>query len=134
MNMPNAPSPLCVQCTAGEVDDIEQALLRCNKIKPGSDFFIETLKSEIPDLTLEHMEYLDVRSEDLFVPVCWNVEQSFMMLKKSRFTVTASKLHNMWKANVLLVHDIVENTSLAAPGGLAHRLQHHTVCNTSPPA
>ena len=36
MNMPNAaPSPLCVQCTAGEVDDIEHALLRCNKSSMG---------------------------------------------------------------------------------------------------
>ena len=26
------------------------------------------------------------------------------------------------------------NTSLAAPGALAHRLQRQTACNTSPPA
>ena len=59
MNMPNAPSPLCIQCAEGEVDDIEHALLRCNKIKPGADFLLETetLKSEIPDLTLEHIKF-----------------------------------------------------------------------------
>ena len=28
----------------------------------------------------------------------------------------------------------IRNTSLAAPGALAHRLQHRTTCNTSPPA
>ena len=27
-----------------------------------------------------------------------------------------------------------KNTSLAAPGALAHRLQRRTACNTSPPA
>ena len=68
MNMPNAPSPLCVQCTAGELDGIEHALLRCNKIKPGADFLLETLKSEIPDLTFERIKYLDFRCEDLLVP------------------------------------------------------------------
>ena len=26
-----------------------------------------------------------------------------------------------------------DNTSLAAPGALAYRLQRHTACNTSPP-
>ena len=62
--MPNAPSPLCVQCTAGEVDDIEHALLKCSK----SLFLLETLKSEIPDLTFEHKKYLDFRCEDLLVP------------------------------------------------------------------
>ena len=29
---------------------------------------------------------------------------------------------------------IMVNTSLAAPGALAHRLQRRTACNTSPPA
>ena len=68
MNKPIASSPLCVQCTAGEEDDIEYALLRCSKIKPGADFLLETLKSEIPDFTLERIIYLDFRSEDLLVP------------------------------------------------------------------
>ena len=68
MNKPFASSPLCVQCTAGEEDDIEYALLRCSKIKPGADFLLETLKSEIPDFTLERIKYLDFRSEDLLVP------------------------------------------------------------------
>ena len=31
-------------------------------------------------------------------------------------------------------NDFVFNTSLAAPGALAHRLQRRTACNTSPPA
>ena len=30
--------------------------------------------------------------------------------------------------------NLIHNTSLAAPGALAHRLQRRTVCNTSPPA
>ena len=47
------------------MDDIEHALLRCSKIKPGADFLLETLKSEIPDFTLERIKYLDFRSEDL---------------------------------------------------------------------
>ena len=35
-----------------------------------------------------------------------------------------------------IIHDYngkVLNTSLAAPGALAHRLQRRTACNTSPP-
>ena len=133
MNMPNAPSPLCVQCTAGEVDGIEHALLRCNKIKPGADFLLETLKSEIPDLTFERIKYLDFRCEDLLVPTyltaatlsqlwisryctrnfSWqsfraNVEQKILTLKKSKFTVAASKLQGMWDANIL-VNGTVEN-------------------------
>ena len=133
MNMPNASSPLCVQCTAGKLDDIEHALLRCSKIKPGADFLLKTLKSEIPDLTLERIKYLDFRTEDLLVPtyltaatlsqlwisrICsrnfsWqsirsNVEQSILLLRKSRYKVAASKLHCMWNANAL-VHDTVEN-------------------------
>ena len=133
MNMPNASSPLCVQCSAGELDDIEHALLRCKKIKPGADFLLETLRSEIPDLTFERIKYLDFRTEDLLVPTyltaatlsqLWisrlssrnfslqsvraNVEQNILTLRKTRFAVAASKLHSMWNANVL-VHDIVEN-------------------------
>ena len=46
----------------------EHALLRLGKINPGADFLLETLKSEIPDLTLERIKYLDFRSEDLLVP------------------------------------------------------------------
>ena len=133
MNMPNASSPICVQCIGGELDDVEHALLRCKKIKPGADFLLETLRSEIPDLTFERIKYLDFRTEDLLVPtyltaatlsqlwisrlctrnfslqsVLANVEQNIMTLSKSRFEVAASKLHSMWNANVL-VHDIVEN-------------------------
>ena len=133
MNMPNASSPLCVQCTAGKLDDIEHALLRGSKVKPGADFLLKTLKLEIPDLTLERIKYLDFRTEDLLVPTyltaatlsqLWisrlctrnfslqsvraNVEQNILTLRKSRFSVAASKLHSMWNANVL-VHDIVEN-------------------------
>ena len=129
MNMPNASSPLCVQCTAGELDDIEHALLRCNKIKPGVDFLLKALKTEIPDLTLDRIKYLDFRSEDLLVPTyltaatlsqlwisrfctrnfSWqsvraNVEQSILTLRKSRFTSAASKLQSMWIENV---HEIV---------------------------
>ena len=57
-----------VQCTAGEVDDIEHALPRCSKAKSGADYLLETLKSEIPDFTLEHIKYLDFRSKDLLIP------------------------------------------------------------------
>ena len=120
MNMPNAPLPLCVQCTEGKLDDIEHALLRCNKIKPGADFLLETLKSEIPDITFERIKYLDFRSEDLLVPtylttatlsqlwssrsctrnLSWNsvranVEQSILTLRKSRFASAASKLQQI---------------------------------------
>ena len=84
MNMPNASSPLCVQCTSGEVDDIEHALLRCSKIKPGADFLLEILKSEIPDLTLERIKYLDFRSEDLLVPT-YLTAATLSQLWNSRF-------------------------------------------------
>ena len=122
-----------VQCTAGGLDDFEHALLRCKKKQSGADFLLETLRSEIPDLTFERIKYLDFRTEDLLVPtyltaatlsqlwisrlctrnfslqsVLANVEQNIMTLSKSRFEVAASKLHSMWNANVL-VHDIVEN-------------------------
>ena len=125
MNMPNASSPLCVQCTAGELDDIEHALLRCSKVKPGADFLLKTLKLEIPDLTLERIKYLDFRTEDLLVPTyltaatlsqlwisrtctrnfSWqsvhsNVEQSILTLMKTRFSLAASRLQCMWNANV----------------------------------
>ena len=125
INMPNASSPLCVQCTAGELDDIEHALLRCSKVKPGEDFLLETLKLEIPDLTLERIKYLDFRTEDLLVPTyltaatlsqlwisrtctrnfSWqsvrsNVEQSILTLMKTRFSLAASRLQCMWNANV----------------------------------
>ena len=120
MNMPNAPSPQCVQCTAGKLDDVEHALLRCNKIKSGADFLLETLRSEIPDITFERIKYLDFRTEDLLVPTyltaatlsqLWNsrfstrnfswqsarasVEQSIMTLKKSRFDMAASRLQSI---------------------------------------
>ena len=107
--------------------------LGCDKIKPGADFLLETLKFEIPDLTLERIKYLvDFRCEDLLVPTyltaatlsqlwisryytrnfSWqsvrvNVEQNNLTLRKSRFTVAASKIHTIWNANVL-VHDTVE--------------------------
>ena len=111
------------------MDDIEHALLRCNKIKPGADLLLKSLKSEIPDLTLDRIKYLDFRSEDLLVPTyltaatlsqlwisrfctrnfSWqsvraNVEQSILTLRKSRFTSAASKLQSMWIENV---HEIV---------------------------
>ena len=108
-------------------------VLRCKKIKPGADFLLVTLRSEIPDLTFERIKHLDFRTEDLLVPTyltaatlsqLWisrlssrnfslqsvraNVEQNILTLRKTRFAVAASKLHSMWNANVL-VHDIVEN-------------------------
>ena len=85
LNMPNASSPLCVQCTAGELDDIEHALLRCNKIKPGADFLLKTSKSEIPDLTLDHIKYLDFRSEDLLLPT-YVTAATLSQLWTSRFS------------------------------------------------
>ena len=57
-----------VQCTAGNVDDIGHTLLKCNNIESGALFLLESLKSEIPDLTFEHLKYLDFRCEDLLVP------------------------------------------------------------------
>ena len=119
MNKPIASSPLCVQCTAGEVDDIEHALLRCSKIKPGADFLLETLKSEIPDFTLERIKYLDFRSEDLLIPTYLTARDivatlEFQILRKElllaicsckcgtehfdaeKLTLAASKLHCMW--------------------------------------
>ena len=119
MNKPIASSPLCVQCTAGEVDDIEHALLRCSKIKPGADFLLETLKSEIPDFTLECIKYLDFRSEDLLIPTYLTARDivatlEFQILHKElllaicsckcgtehfdaeKLTLAASKLHCMW--------------------------------------
>ena len=119
MNMPNASSPLCVQCTAGQVDDIEHALLRCSKIKPGADFLLETLKLEIPDFTLERIKYLDFRSEDLLIPTYLTARDivatlEFQILHKElllaicsckcgtehfdakKLTLAASKLHCMW--------------------------------------
>ena len=57
-----------VQCTVGELDDIEHALLRCKKFKPGAEFLLETLRSEILDLTFERIKYLDFRTKDLLVP------------------------------------------------------------------
>ena len=122
-------APLCVQCTAGELDDIEHALLRCNKIKPVADLLLKTLKSEIPDLTLDRIKYLDFRSEDLLVPTyltaatlsqlwisrfstrnfSWqsvraNIEQSILTLRKSRFKSAATKILSMWNENV---HELV---------------------------
>ena len=95
-------------------------------IRPGADFLLETLKSEIPDLTIERIMYLDFRCEDLLVPTyltaatlsqlwisrfctrnfSWlsvraNVEQNILTLRKSRFTVAAAKLHSMWNTNLL---------------------------------
>ena len=109
------------------------ASINCNKIKPGADFLLETLKSEIPDLTIERIMYLDFRCEDLLVPTyltaatlsqlwisrfctrnfSWqsvraNIEQKILTLGKSKYTVAAAKLHGMWDAN-LLVNDFVEN-------------------------
>ena len=114
-------------CTAGEVDGIEHALLKCSKIKPGADFLLETLKSVIPDLTTERIMYLDFRCEDLLVPTyltaatlsqlwisryctrnfSWqyvraNVEQKILTLRKSRYTVATSKLHSVWNANTFM--------------------------------
>ena len=43
-------------------------IIRYCKIKPRADFSLETLKLEIPDLTLECIKYLDFRSEDLLIP------------------------------------------------------------------
>ena len=127
----NSPSILecAVQCTAGELDDIEHALLRCNKIKPVADLLLKILKSEIPDLTLDRIKYLDFRSEDLLVPTyltaatlsqlwisrfstrnfSWqsvraNIEQSILTLRKSRFKSAATKIHSMWNENV---HELV---------------------------
>ena len=38
-----------------------------------------------------------------------------------------------WKLPHSLIIEYKKNTSLAAPGALAHRLQRRTACNTSPP-
>ena len=80
-------SPLCVQCTAGEVDGIEHALLKCSKIKPGADFLLETLKSVIPDLTTERIVLYFYGSEIniyiyiyIYHPFLDNVQNSVVFL------------------------------------------------------
>ena len=101
------------------MDDIEHALLRCSKIKPGADFLLETLKSEIPDFTLERIKYLDFRSKDLLIPTYLTARDivatlEFQILHKElllaicscicgtenfdaeKLTLAASKLHCMW--------------------------------------
>ena len=127
MEMPNAPSPLCLSCSEGEIDSLEHALLKCSTIRPGTEFLLEALKSEIPDITLKHIRYLDFQSEDLLAPtyltaatllqiwssrtsirrVSWlsvraNVEQSILTLRKSRFKLAASKVISMWNASSLV--------------------------------
>ena len=68
MNMPNAPSPLCLSYSEGEIDSLEHALLKCSTIRPGAELLLEALKSEIPDITLERIRYLDFQTEDLLAP------------------------------------------------------------------
>ena len=127
MNMPNAPSPLCLSCSEGEIDSLEHALLKCSTIKSGAEFLLEALKSEIPDMTLERIKYLDFQSEDLLAPTyltaatllqiwssrssarrfSWlsvraNVEQNILTLRKSRYKSAASKVNSMWNASILV--------------------------------
>ena len=66
------------------MDDIEHALLRCSKIMPGADFVIETLKSEIPDFTLERIKFLDFRPEDLLIPT-YLTARDIVATQDSRF-------------------------------------------------
>ena len=127
MNMPNAPSPLCLSCSEGEIDSLKHALLKSSTIKSGAEFLLEALKSEIPDMTLERLKYLDFQSEDLLAPTyltaatllqiwssrssarrfSWlsvraNVEQNILTLRKSRYKSAASKVNSMWNASILV--------------------------------
>ena len=89
MNMPNASSLLCVQqCKAGELDDIEHAL-------PRADIFLETLKSEILDLILECIKYLDFRSENLLVPNYLTAHRCNSG-SPDRFCVQGTSLNNLF--------------------------------------
>ena len=127
MNMPNAPSPLCLSCSEGDIDSLEHALLKCSTIRSGAELLLEALKSEIPDMTLERIKYLDFQSEDLLAPTyltaatllqiwssrssarrfSWlsvraNVEQNILTLRKSRYKSAASKVNSMWNASILV--------------------------------
>ena len=120
---PKLICPLCLSCSEGEIDSLEHALLKCSTIRPGAELLLEALKSEIPDITLERIRYLDFQTEDLLAPtyltaatllqlwssrssarrVSWlsvraNVEQSILTLRKSRFKSAASKVLSMWNA------------------------------------
>ena len=123
MNMSNAPSPLCISCSEGEIDSLEHALLKCSTIRPGAEFLLEALKSAIPDMTMERIRYLDFQCDDLLAPtyltaatllqlwssrssarrLSWlsvraNVEQNILTLRKSRFQSAASMINSMWNA------------------------------------
>ena len=123
MNMPNAPSPLCLSCSEGEIDSLEHALLKCSTIRTGGEFLLEALKSAIPDMTMERIRYLDFQCDDLLAPtyltaatllqlwssrsstrrLSWlsvraNVEQNILTLRKSRFQSAASMINSMWNA------------------------------------
>ena len=50
--------------------------------------------------------------------------------KTSRATPCPTKINILQEC---FNNKITRNTSLAAPGALAHRLQRRTACNTSPP-
>ena len=94
MEMPNAPSPLCLSCSKGEIDSLKHALLKCSTIRPATEFLLEALKSEIPDITLESIRYLDFQSEDLLAPT-YLTEATLL---------AASKVISMWNANSLVLN------------------------------
>ena len=66
MNMPNAPSPLCLSCSEGEIDSLEHALLKCSTIRPGAELLLDAIKSAIPNMTMERI--IDFQCDDLLAP------------------------------------------------------------------
>ena len=68
MNLTNAPSPLCTFCVDEEPDSSAHALLQCGHIRIAASQLFLALASEIPDLTLERILFLDFCSEDLLPP------------------------------------------------------------------
>ena len=61
---------------------------------------------------------------------CINVRRASCLLSKYYVINYFQSKKNM----ISLKQENMKNTSLAAPGALAHRLQCRTACNTSPPA
>ena len=55
--------------------------------------------------------------------------KSFLLLMEAQFYP-----YNCGKSLAASRHGNLHNTSLAAPGALAHRLQRRTACNATPPA
>ena len=55
---------------------------------------------------------------------------------ENKLGLSSAKLSRERFGCLEIIFEVVfkDNTSLAAPWALAHRVQHHTVCNISPPS